>query len=226
MRYVISDIHGHYDLFIALLKKIDFSKNDELFICGDILDKGFGAIKLLKWVVDQLNVKMIRGNHEELFLKYYATLMREHCDYSVVLEKLRGYFGEEGSDLTWELVDYLEGLPYYLEEDKFICVHAGVRVLDNGEINPLANTDTEILLHDRNFRNPGVLPKNEKCVFYGHTSLENSKILVYSRAANPQSVEDIIKVQLDVGTFSSGILGCFCVDDCTAHYVTKRDTKR
>ena len=31
MRYVISDIHGEYSLFIELMKKIGFSENDELF---------------------------------------------------------------------------------------------------------------------------------------------------------------------------------------------------
>ena len=40
MRYVISDIHGEYSLFVELMQKIGFSKNDELYICGDIIEKG------------------------------------------------------------------------------------------------------------------------------------------------------------------------------------------
>ena len=40
MRYVISDIHGEYDLFIRLMEKIGFSDNDDLerileLLCGD-----------------------------------------------------------------------------------------------------------------------------------------------------------------------------------------------
>ena len=50
MRYVISDIHGEYGLFIELLKKIRFSKNDQMIIVGDIFDKGPNSIQLLKFV--------------------------------------------------------------------------------------------------------------------------------------------------------------------------------
>lgn len=40
MTYVMSDLHGMYDKFIAMLEKIDFSDSDELFIIGDIIDRG------------------------------------------------------------------------------------------------------------------------------------------------------------------------------------------
>ena len=223
MRYVISDIHGHYDLFRVLMDKIGFSERDELYVCGDVLDEGANGVKLLRWLADTTNAWMIRGNHEEAFLSYYASLMRECDDYGAVLERMREYFGEDGRYLTWELIDYLEGLPYYIEEDDFICVHAGVSMLDNGEISLLSQVPIETLLYDRRFRNPDALPKKSKCVFFGHTSLDNPKIRVYSRTKNPKSIADIIKVHLDVGTFTSGVLGCFRIDDCTAYYVTKND---
>ena len=41
MRYVVSDIHGNYDLFVKLLRKINFSKSDTMFVCGDVIDKRF-----------------------------------------------------------------------------------------------------------------------------------------------------------------------------------------
>ena len=223
MRYVISDIHGHYDLFRVLMDKIGFSERDELYVCGDVLDEGANGVKLLRWLADTTNAWMIRGNHEEAFLSYYASLMRECDDYGAVLERMREYCGEDGRYLTWELIDYLEGLPYYIEEDDFICVHAGVSMLDNGEISLLSQVPIETLLYDRRFRNPDALPKKSKCVFFGHTSLDNPKIRVYSRTKNPKSIADIIKVHLDVGTFTSGVLGCFRIDDCTAYYVTKND---
>lgn len=37
--YVISDIHGQYDMFIELLDKIQFQNTDTLYILGDILDQ-------------------------------------------------------------------------------------------------------------------------------------------------------------------------------------------
>ena len=47
MRYVVSDIHGNYELFVKLLKKINFSKRDTMFVLGDVIDKGKDVQKLL-----------------------------------------------------------------------------------------------------------------------------------------------------------------------------------
>lgn len=219
MRYIISDIHAHYELFLKLISKIGFTEKDELFICGDVIDKGSGAVKLLRHIASHPNMHMIRGNHEELFLKYYASLMQENEDYGAVLDGLKEYLGGDAELLTWELVDYLESLPYYIEEDDFICVHAGVPLLENGEIPPLDTVDSEELLYNRRFKNADVLPKGAKTVFFGHTSLDIPKIALYSRSEEPKDIHDCIKVQLDLGTLISGVLGCFCIESLSAHYV-------
>ena len=46
--YVISDIHGEYDLFMKMLEKIKFQDTDTLYILGDILDRGPNPIHLWK----------------------------------------------------------------------------------------------------------------------------------------------------------------------------------
>ena len=38
--YVISDIHGQYNMFIELLDKSDLKDTDTLYILGDVLDRG------------------------------------------------------------------------------------------------------------------------------------------------------------------------------------------
>ena len=38
--YVMSDIHGCYDEFMQMLNLISFSDYDELWIIGDICDRG------------------------------------------------------------------------------------------------------------------------------------------------------------------------------------------
>ena len=50
MRYCVSDIHGEYELFEQLLKKIKFSSEDKMYICGDIIDKGKSPVKLAKYI--------------------------------------------------------------------------------------------------------------------------------------------------------------------------------
>ena len=225
MRYVISDIHGYYGLFTALMKKIGFSDKDELYICGDIIDKGMESVRLLRHVASMPNVHAIRGNHEEAFLQYYSRLMSDTDDYDAVLDELRRYFKGDGALLTWELVDYLEGLPYYIEREDFICVHAGVPLLNDGRLAPLDTAEPKVMLYDRRFRNPDVLPRESKTVFFGHTSLSEPRFIAYARVDEPGCIGDFIKIQLDVGTFDTGVLGCFCIDNCTAYYVTRSDTE-
>ena len=38
--YVVSDIHNDADRFKLLLEKINFTKDDILFLAGDIFDRG------------------------------------------------------------------------------------------------------------------------------------------------------------------------------------------
>ena len=38
--YVISDIHGQFDAFMKLIEKIEFGYDDEMYILGDVIDRG------------------------------------------------------------------------------------------------------------------------------------------------------------------------------------------
>ena len=69
MKYVISDVHGRYDLFIKMLDKISFSDNDTLYLLGDMSDRGPDGIKLLQDVMNRPNVIPFLGNHEEIFYR-------------------------------------------------------------------------------------------------------------------------------------------------------------
>ena len=62
--YVISDLHGHFDLLIKLLETISFSENDILYIIGDICDRGPDSLKILFYIQDHNNIILIKGNHE------------------------------------------------------------------------------------------------------------------------------------------------------------------
>ena len=224
----MSDIHGEYKLFQKMLKAISFGENDELYICGDIIDKGDSSVRLAKYISEQNNIHCIIGNHEDAFLKYYRFLMENEEDgnFSAVLEKLSEYF-PEGEPVDWALIDWLESLPYYIVTEDFICVHAGIPILENGQLQPLENTREESLIHDRKFKNPGEVHLSPKCVFFGHTQTDcvsgKARILAYPRsnASKPYRINDFYKIHLDTGAWSNGVLACFCVDTCKAYYVCK-----
>ncbi|MCH5158105.1 MAG: metallophosphoesterase [Clostridiales bacterium] len=229
MKYIASDIHGEYDLFMRLLEKISFSDKDEFFVCGDIVEKGVDSVKLVRRLMKMPNVKCILGNHEYAFLKYYWSIMEcSPTDFDGVLDKLRENFSGGDALLDFDVVDYLEALPFYIETNDFICVHAGVPKAIDGSILPLENASAEQLVYDRTFKDPAVTTSiSSKCVFFGHTPTialtgGRAEILTYLKPNRQgKSVSDYYKIHLDLGTPITGRLGCFCVETCTPHYVDR-----
>lgn len=47
MRYIASDLHGCFERYQELLAKIVFSETDELYVLGDVVDRGSEPISLL-----------------------------------------------------------------------------------------------------------------------------------------------------------------------------------
>lgn len=224
MIYVCSDIHGEYELFLRLLEKIHFTGNDEMIICGDVIDKGEGSVRLLKLISGYNNFTFIMGNHEYDFLKYYRSLMmNENSDYDRVLKKLQKYFPTDGHLLDWDIMDWLERQPFYLEREDYICVHSGIPVLSDNTLMNVEKTTAEQLVYDRRFKQPNVLPKTEKCIFFGHTPSNYLtgayRIITYPKIDNPIKVTDFTKIHLDIGTWLGGGVGCFCVDTLKEYYV-------
>lgn len=69
MIYVTSDLHGYpLEEFKTLLEKVHFSKDDFLYVLGDVIDRGSDGIKILKWLMAQHNAQLILGNHEAMML--------------------------------------------------------------------------------------------------------------------------------------------------------------
>ena len=62
--YVISDIHGQYDMFVDLLEKIKLKDEDTLYILGDVLDRGPHPVKTLRKLMEMPNAICLNGNDE------------------------------------------------------------------------------------------------------------------------------------------------------------------
>ena len=64
MRYIVSDIHGCYDQYRALLGKIHFSDDDKFYVLSDVVDRGPESLKVLQDMRKRSNVVFILGNHD------------------------------------------------------------------------------------------------------------------------------------------------------------------
>ena len=96
--YAISDIHGEYDKFNEVLKKISFKETDTLYVLGDVLDRGPHPIKTLLQIMDMPNAICIWGNHELMASKCLEVMTKDVVN--MPLEKLTGKMIED--IITWQ----------------------------------------------------------------------------------------------------------------------------
>ena len=68
MIYCVSDIHGEFDRYKAMLETIHFSDSDHLYVIGDVIDRAPGGIDILQDIMTRKNVTMLLGNHEQMCL--------------------------------------------------------------------------------------------------------------------------------------------------------------
>ena len=75
MIYVMSDLHGEYDKYLAMLKKIKFSPKDELYILGDVVDRGSKPVEILQDMRSRENVIPLMGNHDKMTFLHGSLMM-------------------------------------------------------------------------------------------------------------------------------------------------------
>lgn len=77
--YAISDIHGMYGTYMDVINRL--SKNDHLYIIGDVIDRGNNGIKILQDIIKRQEnpeqnpkITFLIGNHELMFIQTLATM--------------------------------------------------------------------------------------------------------------------------------------------------------
>ena len=96
--YVVSDIHGELELFLAGLDLIRFSDRDELYVIGDAIDRGDSGIEVLQYIMEHENMDLLIGNHEFLMLNSVNLQGLRSCNGS---DSLLWRYGN-GGDVTWK----------------------------------------------------------------------------------------------------------------------------
>ncbi|PWJ44601.1 metallophosphoesterase family protein [Sediminitomix flava] len=164
-RWAISDLHGCLMTFDKLLDEIHFKTQDQLFLLGDLIDRGPDSKGLLNRIIELkesgYQIHCLRGNHEEMLLDHvynYSSTLREYALIHGVLPLL-----DENEQIPSRFLNFFEELPYYFELDNAYLVHAGF----NFEIDdPLSDTNAMIWTRE--------LPSssnwlNGKKLIHGHT---------------------------------------------------------
>lgn len=231
--YVISDIHGCYDAYMEMLEKINFSKEDMLYVLGDVLDRGPRPIKIILDLMRRPNVVCLAGNHEYMALECLQFLLKEITPENLgeldadMVEKLLAW-QQNGSITTTDefhkldsvtrraVVDFIAEFDLYEEvhiEDKvYILVHAGL-----GNFSPdkeMWEYELDDLVWKRPDYETSYFP--DKYVITGHTptmGIESNPHPGYIYRNNNH-------IAIDCGAGFGGKLACLCLETMEEFYVS------
>jgi serine/threonine protein phosphatase 1 len=199
----ISDIHGCYDEFNALLTKANYDPStDKLVLLGDYVDRGQKSKQVIEQVMDMIkneNVVALRGNHDQMMIDALTQTDESYAAHWIsngAISTLISYCGldlfEDGFE--WDKYDeakpliqkhysehlrFLSELPYYHETDTHVFVHAGVDLFKQSW-KETSNEDF-IWIREMFYKQPNT--NTDKTVVFGHTPtlyLHNSAEIWFS----------------------------------------------
>lgn len=216
--YAIGDVHGCYDLALALVSAIaediatlGAAMRPLIVFCGDYIDRGprsADVLSMLVWMRRQApcDVVCLRGNHEDMLIAFLdrpgeALAWLEHggvetlVSYGIPVDPLLP-IEDQGEELRDALLDrmpqshhdLLHRLPVRVICGDYVFVHAGLR--PNVPLDRQADRDCLWIRHEfLDARQPF-----EKIVVHGHTWQSSTPIITRSR------------IGIDTGAYRTNVL--------------------
>lgn len=210
--YAIGDVHGRLDLLREMSRAIEereaeLSAAETLVILlGDLVDRGPDSAGVLRFARDwqaRANVRILAGNHEEMFLKSFenADILRHFLRHggketllsfgmswsayaSATVEKVREMMAEV---VPAEDRAFIEGLEDKIALGDYLFVHAGIE-----PDTPIEDQKTADL---RWIREP----------FLSHAQ-PHEALVVHGHTITDEPVDNDIRIGVDTGAYASGRL--------------------
>lgn len=230
MHYVLSDIHGCYWEFKEMLQKISFSKNDILYVNGDVIDRGAHPIAVLHTMMQYPNIKPIIGNHEWMALEYLTLLVNEtELKETDNREELRCRSRHETTIKGYmmlcarnrkKIVEYISSFARYEEvtvnDTKYLIMHAGMdwdsfepdKDINSYDLRDLVWAETD---YDK------VYYRN-KILITGH-----SPTMFIDKNYAGRIFKKNNHIAIDCGCVFGGRLGCICLETGEEYYIKPYD---
>ncbi|MCC9165419.1 metallophosphoesterase family protein [Pontibacter harenae] len=150
-RYALTDIHGCARTLKAMVQdQLKLQKTDELYILGDLVNKGPDSKGVIDFILhlqkQDYQVFCLRGNHDQMLLK--ASQKGDSAIKLTAIEKkllLENFEIVHLKELPKKYINFLKGLPYYLEVKDFFLVHAG---FDFKQTDIFKDTDAMLNIRD------------------------------------------------------------------------------
>ncbi len=213
----MTDLHGCNKTFNALLNKIAFTTDDELYLLGDYIDRGPDSKGVIDTILDLQNrghkVHCLMGNHEQMLLdaiRRDSPSAHRFWFNNGGEETLQSFNCTHARDIPEVYIAFFRCLDYYFEVGQFILVHAGLG-FSRSNPNPL-DLDEESNRHHIIWRRDWYETINyewlgNRYIVHGHTPIFQDEFF-----ENIINVETNRYLNLDTGCVfphsGRGILTC------------------
>ncbi|MBE7044624.1 MAG: fructose-bisphosphatase class III [Ruminococcaceae bacterium] len=232
MIYVMSDLHGYYEPYIAMLEKIQLQKEDTLYILGDVIDRGPDGIRILQDMMKRRNVVGMMGNHELMAYRVLSRLCVEvteenaetQLDYQTMCQWQN--WMENGGRPTQDafsalhhaqqmrILEYIEEFSVYetitVDGREFVLVHGGLH--DFSLEKELWEYELYDMVWTRGDYEKVYYP--DKYLVTGHTPT-----CLIDEAYRGRIYRKNNHIAIDCGMSAHIALGCICLDTMEEFYV-------
>ena len=151
---IYGDIHGCYNEFVALRKKIGIQKDDMEVCVGDIITKGKESIKTLDYIIEN-SIKSVLGNHEDKLLRYIKHQKSDKKNPIILDDDEHSII----DSFSKKQIVFLKNLPLYIKIGTLTILHGGLQ--NSIDLNNMSKRDREKILRLR------YLDKNKNFLMYG-----------------------------------------------------------
>ena len=189
--WAITDIHGCAYTFESLLRTIDFTRDDTLFLLGDYMDRGPRSKDVLDTILrlrnDGYTVECLLGNHDWVMLHALDEPNTEEArNWKTRFggrETLRSFGTTSEQGINTRYINFLQSMHYYWEYKNLILVHAGLNLEQE---NPLMDREAMLWIRydDRKVSKAWL---GDRIIVHGHTPHAQRRIRrqVKGRAERP-----------------------------------------
>jgi bis(5'-nucleosyl)-tetraphosphatase (symmetrical) len=117
--YAVGDVQGCFSELETLIRKIGRNNIDELWLTGDLVNRGPQSLETLRWcVLNQHWIKVVLGNHDLHLLAVAAGIRTQKSG-----DTLNSILGAPDSE---QLLLWLRHQPLAQCNNQYLMVHAGV----------------------------------------------------------------------------------------------------
>ncbi len=235
--FAVGDIHGDIDALNRLLRRLPKLKSDDtLLFIGDYIDRGPKSKEVVERIRElprktSARVVALRGNHEDAWLQVVKSgwpefvMPRKNGCYEALcsfrglpipkeddipsVEEFKALLS--GSFFPKDVVDWMESLPFFYEDEHAIYVHAGLKRKDKDSPFPhpreVDNQRSLLWVRDIDF----FRHYQGKLVVFGHTTTEQlpNELSTYTTDDPTDLWAGPCAIGLDTGAGKGGFLTAF-----------------